>query len=118
MNIISESSTIDTWVTPAGELVTTKYEDGFGHVDYCLDRTGAGEVVAVMCNPCGRKVRTSTRSNIDVIFPNLQRHCINVCCPHGQTFLPNADYDYNDNDSPSYVALFKLVFSLSNNFLC
>ena len=53
----------DTWVTAAGELVTTKYEDGFGHGDYCVDRTGAGEVVAVMCNPCGRKVRTLTRSN-------------------------------------------------------
>ena len=64
MNMISGSSVADTWVTAAGELVTTKYEDGFGHGDYCVDRTGAGEVVAVMCSPCGRKVRTSTKSNI------------------------------------------------------
>jgi hypothetical protein len=35
----------------------------------------------------------------------LQRHCINLCCPHGQAFLPNADYDYNDYDSPSYVCV-------------
>ena len=63
MNVISDSSEVDTWVTTAGELVTTKYEDGFGHGDYCVDKTGAGEVVAVMCNPCGRKVRTLTRSN-------------------------------------------------------
>ena len=35
----------------------------------------------------------------------MQRHCINLCCPHGQAFLPNADYDYNDYDSPSYVCV-------------
>jgi len=76
----------DAWVMPGGKLVTTKYEEGFAHGDYCVGITEAEEVVAVMCNPCTNK-----------------RPCINLCCPHGQAFLTNVDYDYNDYDSPSHV---------------
>jgi len=81
-----DPSVLDTWVTTAGELVTTKYGEGYSHGDYCVGKTEEEEVVALMCNPCKKK-----------------RPCINLCCPHGQAFLPNADYDYNDYASPSHV---------------
>ena len=54
------SPVVDTWVTTSGQLVTTKYEEQFQHGDFCVDRTAGGDLVAVMCNPCNKKVRTMT----------------------------------------------------------
>ena len=89
-------------MTPGGQLVTVKYEEGFAHGDYCVATTEAEEVVAVTCNPCSMKVKSDHQLIlIQVFLP--KRRCINLCCPHGQAFLPNVDYDYNDYDSPSHV---------------
>ena len=29
--------------------------------------------------------------------------CIHLCCPHGQAFVQNPDYDYDDYNSPSSI---------------
>jgi len=76
------SRVMDTWITRSGKLVTTKYDEAFPHGDFCVDRTSSGDLVAVMCNPCSEKLQ-----------------CIHLCCPHGQAFMTNPDYDYADFDS-------------------
>ena len=34
----------------------------------------------------------------------MQKKCINLCCPHGQVFMPNPDYDYySENDQEAFI---------------
>ena len=47
----------DAWLTTSGQLVTTRYGEQFQHGDFCVETTTTGTIVAVMCNPCGGKVR-------------------------------------------------------------
>ena len=60
--------------------------------------------MAVMCNPCRGKVRIWCKVYRKRVHLS-QVQCIHLCCPHGQAFLPNADYDYSDYNSPSSVCV-------------
>ena len=93
----------DAWITTAGKLVTTRYGQHFQHGKFCVETTTTGTIVAVMCNPCGGKVRILSRACSKPVYLS-QVQCIHLCCPHGQAFLPNADYDYSKYNSPSSVS--------------
>ena len=47
----------DAWITTSGQLVTTRYGEHFKHGHFCVETPTLGTIVAVMCNPCGGKVR-------------------------------------------------------------
>ena len=52
--LISASENIrDTWITVEGQLVTSRYEAGFDHGEFCVDRdVKSNDIVALMCDAC------------------------------------------------------------------
>ena len=68
-------------ITAEGQVALSKYESGFYQDNFCIDRAEDQEVLVVTCDACQENV------------------CVQLCCPHGQAFLNNSDYDYFDYES-------------------
>jgi len=83
----SPAKLIETWLAITGEkvnLVTSGNEAEFDHDAFCVDHVNSaeGEVVALICNPCTEENKNN-------------KHCLNLCCPHGLATTRNGCVPHN-----------------------
>ena len=103
LNLSSSEAELDI----EGGLVPRRYRNYSLHRgQYCAHWDPRGHLMALICNPCSNtEVRTVEDCLVWVLslLFVFQLVCIDLCCPHGEAFLANPDYDYTDYTQPAFT---------------